>query len=249
MNLIETGKLIADSRKQLGYTQIALAEILGVTDKAVSKWERGICLPDASLLTQISMLLDIDIDYLVSGSASYSNNKWRGEIRVNSLKGEVAGKPVLHYLLSYFMLAGITDISIITEDKEYIKNMHLEQYGLNISFSSVNVEKTMIVYDKFILYGVNLTRQLQHCMTENGNICLTLNNKNIPIVFSHWNVGNSADYNVKISQKKSLGRGTVFIPLQLKEDVENASNFVRICEKYNSKIADLYELSKNRGLV
>lgn len=43
MDLIKTGKYIADKRKSLGLTQKQVAEKLGMSDKSVSKWERGVC--------------------------------------------------------------------------------------------------------------------------------------------------------------------------------------------------------------
>ena len=49
MNLVKIGRYIAEKRKSLGLTQRQLAEKLGKSDKSVSKWERGICLPDVSV--------------------------------------------------------------------------------------------------------------------------------------------------------------------------------------------------------
>ena len=49
MNQIEIGKFIAECRKSKNMTQTQLAEVLNVTNKSVSKWENGSCLPDASL--------------------------------------------------------------------------------------------------------------------------------------------------------------------------------------------------------
>ena len=46
MDLVKIGKYIAGKRKDLGMTQKQLAEKLGMSDKSVSKWERGVCLPD-----------------------------------------------------------------------------------------------------------------------------------------------------------------------------------------------------------
>ena len=46
MDLIKIGKYIAGKRKSLGMTQKQLAEKLGMSDKSVSKWERGVCLPE-----------------------------------------------------------------------------------------------------------------------------------------------------------------------------------------------------------
>lgn len=49
MNQIKIGKFIAECRKKQNLTQIQLAEKLNITDRAVSKWERGMSLPDISL--------------------------------------------------------------------------------------------------------------------------------------------------------------------------------------------------------
>ena len=48
MDQKKIGKYIADKRKALGMTQVSLADKLDISDKSVSKWERGVCLPDVS---------------------------------------------------------------------------------------------------------------------------------------------------------------------------------------------------------
>ncbi len=50
MDQMKTGRFIAQCRKEQGLTQFRLGEMLGVTDRAVSKWERGLSLPDASIM-------------------------------------------------------------------------------------------------------------------------------------------------------------------------------------------------------
>lgn len=62
MDLIKTGKYIADKRKLLGLTQKQVAEKLGMSDKSVSKWERGICLPDVSVYITLCDMLGISIN-------------------------------------------------------------------------------------------------------------------------------------------------------------------------------------------
>ena len=61
------GNLISKIRKEKGMTQRELAEKLNVTDRAVSKWERGLCCPDISLLKDLSKILGISISKLVCG--------------------------------------------------------------------------------------------------------------------------------------------------------------------------------------
>ena len=67
MNADKTGKIIAERRKAKGLTQKALAEQLGVTNKAVSKWETGQGMPDISMVTELSRILEISADELLNG--------------------------------------------------------------------------------------------------------------------------------------------------------------------------------------
>lgn len=61
------GRLIAVRRRNLGMTQRQLAERLGVTDKSVSKWERGVCLPDAALYEALCSVLEVSLEELFAG--------------------------------------------------------------------------------------------------------------------------------------------------------------------------------------
>lgn len=67
MNKEAMGNFIADVRKEKGLTQKELAEQLHVTDKAVSKWERGLSFPDISMLEPLSEIMDVTILELLEG--------------------------------------------------------------------------------------------------------------------------------------------------------------------------------------
>ena len=67
MNQIKIGKFIADCRKKANLTQMQLAEKLGITDKAVSKWERGVAMPDTSIMLELCDILSISVNELLSG--------------------------------------------------------------------------------------------------------------------------------------------------------------------------------------
>lgn len=67
MNQSKVGAFIAEKRKEHGMTQKQLAEKLGITDRAVSKWETGKSLPDASLMLELCDLLGITVNDLLSG--------------------------------------------------------------------------------------------------------------------------------------------------------------------------------------
>ena len=67
MDLIKIGKYIAGKRKSLGMTQKQLAEKLGMSDKSVSKWERGVCLPDVSVYNELCSILGISLNEFLAG--------------------------------------------------------------------------------------------------------------------------------------------------------------------------------------
>lgn len=67
MDLIKIGAYIAEKRRALGITQVELARQLGMSDKSVSKWERGICLPDVSVYIQLCEILGISINEFIAG--------------------------------------------------------------------------------------------------------------------------------------------------------------------------------------
>ena len=67
MDLVKIGKYIASKRKSLGMTQKQLAEKLGMSDKSVSKWERGVCLPDVSVYKELCSILGISLNEFLAG--------------------------------------------------------------------------------------------------------------------------------------------------------------------------------------
>ena len=67
MDNTKTGALIKELRKEKNMTQKDLADVLHITDKAVSKWERGLCAPDISLLEPLSKVLESSIIELIGG--------------------------------------------------------------------------------------------------------------------------------------------------------------------------------------
>lgn len=67
MDQIKIGKFIQEKRKEKKLTQSELAEKLCVTDRAISKWENGNCIPDASNIPELCKILNITINDLFSG--------------------------------------------------------------------------------------------------------------------------------------------------------------------------------------
>ncbi len=75
MNCADVGNLIRKLRTDLNMTQKQPADKLGVSDKAVSKWERGLGCPDITLVTELSEILSVSLEPLLSGSTETSDFK------------------------------------------------------------------------------------------------------------------------------------------------------------------------------
>ena len=67
MDCSKVGRLILSLRQERGLTQKQLAESLGLSDRTISKWERGLGLPDVSLLRELSAVFGVNIEQLLAG--------------------------------------------------------------------------------------------------------------------------------------------------------------------------------------
>ena len=93
MDQIKIGRFIANCRKQANLTQMQLAEKLGITDKAISKWERGIAMPDSSIMLALCDILCISVNELLSGEKiSMENSNQKNEQLLLDMAKEVERK-------------------------------------------------------------------------------------------------------------------------------------------------------------
>lgn len=74
MDQIKIGKFIAQCRKEKALTQMQLAEKLGITDRAVSKWENGKAMPDSSIMLELCGILGITVNDLLTGEVTEMTN-------------------------------------------------------------------------------------------------------------------------------------------------------------------------------
>lgn len=95
------GMMIAELRKQHGMTQLELAEKMGVTDKAVSKWERDLSCPDINSLPKLAELLGVGVEELmqIKQEAAAPENKVSGIVKT-ALKGVALAMGVAVTVLS-----------------------------------------------------------------------------------------------------------------------------------------------------
>ena len=129
MDLVKIGRYVAGKRKDLGLTQRQLAEKLGMSDKSVSKWERGICLPDVSVYEEYCSILGISINEFLAGEDIAQENIVKksednliqvttdSKHRQNKLKTIIA-------VLSVIVLAAVMIVSVFllraNQPKNYI---------------------------------------------------------------------------------------------------------------------------------
>ena len=93
MNQIKIGRFIAECRKKANLTQMQLAEKLGITDKAVSKWERGVAMPDTSIMLELCDILNINVNELLSGEKiDMENTDQKNEQLVLDMAKELENK-------------------------------------------------------------------------------------------------------------------------------------------------------------
>ena len=74
MDQVKIGRFIAECRKNQGLTQAQLAEKLNITDRAVSKWERGKAMPDSAIMLELCDTLKITVNDLLSGEVVTMDN-------------------------------------------------------------------------------------------------------------------------------------------------------------------------------
>ena len=81
MKKITMGMMIASKRKELGMTQLELAEQMGVTDKAVSKWERDLSYPDVNTIPRLAEIFGMSVDELMQIKTESANAEEKAGVR------------------------------------------------------------------------------------------------------------------------------------------------------------------------
>ena len=106
MDQIKIGKFIASRRKEQGMTQAVLAKKLGISDRAVSKWETGKSMPDSGIMLELCGLLKINVNELLSGEGIMAESyDRRAEENLLELRRQVEEKNRqllrMEYLISF----------------------------------------------------------------------------------------------------------------------------------------------------
>lgn len=116
MDQIKIGKFIASCRKEQGMTQSTLAEKLGISDRAVSKWETGKSMPDSSIMLELCELLQINVNELLSGEkimADRYDKQAEENLLAMAKQKEEKDKQLLHLEMVIGYTASITFFILI----------------------------------------------------------------------------------------------------------------------------------------
>lgn len=119
MDQIKIGRFIAKERKNKDYTQKQLADILGISDKTISKWERGNGFPEVSLLLPLCKELDISVNELLTGER-VSEDEYQKKAEENMMNlvretQESKKKLILSVMVAGLMIAAALPLFIISD--------------------------------------------------------------------------------------------------------------------------------------
>ena len=122
----KVGNYIAKKRKEKGLTQLELGNELAVTDKAISKWERGLGLPDVAILTKLAKVLDTTVSNILNGEDNTKETNI--DDKLESIKKEINSKNKKKIILIVVIFLLVISI-VIMNNISYGYNIKLVKYN------------------------------------------------------------------------------------------------------------------------
>ena len=158
MDQVKIGKFIAECRKKKGLTQEQLANMLNITNKAISKWENGRCLMDISLLNPLSKILDVSVLEIINGEYIDKNSVYEKSNEILTDSFSYADKKIKSTRIKTALIVVITFILIILMSFIIYKAIILKRYyvpRLNNNdyyriVESLNNQNEFVLYKKTI---------------------------------------------------------------------------------------------------
>jgi len=134
MDQIKIGKFIAECRKAQNLTQSNLAEHFGISDRAVSKWETGKCLPDAGIMVELCTLLKINVNELLQGEKiTMENYETKAEETIIELtkKNEKSAKNLLvcEVIITSMLTLMLIGANVIKSQLKMYKSCGIKMYN------------------------------------------------------------------------------------------------------------------------
>ncbi len=154
MNNYITGKIIKELREKKQLTQMELAEVIGVSDKTISKWETGKGLPDISLIEPLAKVLEVSIIELMNGEYITNRNKSGNMLKSNFSVCPVCGN-IIHTMGENINSCCGINLPILEAELENEKHTINCEIIENEYYISLEHEMTKNHYISFITYITN----------------------------------------------------------------------------------------------
>ena len=159
MNLSKTGRLIAELRKEKGFTQKEIGERLGICAKTVSKWETGRGFPDVSLVAELSKIFQVDISKLIEGEMPKIKPEVGNVKRTKFYVCEKCGNLLTSVGDAEIVCCGrkLEPLQAKVADKEHRLNVEIIEDDYYITFSHPMTKEHYIVFAAYVRFDRVLT--------------------------------------------------------------------------------------------
>ena len=224
MDPIKTGNVIKEARKRLNMTQSDLASKIYISDKAVSKWERGICFPDITVLIPLTEALNINLYEIIGGEILNEENKDEILKETIEFSSNEIKKSKSKYLRIISVLVAVFILIIATYYLGFIQE-HVVKYSDEIIEVIVPVDSGLDIHIKDINY-------------KNGNAVLVKTSEN------NYDIYINVTQTISSKILPDLEKDDNFIRLGGEICVDYQSNNVRFYVPGNSVINNIYYIEK-----
>lgn len=146
-SMMKMGKYISKLRKRKGYTQKNLGDILDVSDKTVSKWEKGVVAPDITLLNSLADTLDVKVEELLAGEDSNT-------VEAIDMYSKITKKKIIKGFVVLIIIMIIASLLIFKIEEYYawhITSLYSEGNISSTGFILSNNKESKVVIDKFTI--------------------------------------------------------------------------------------------------
>ena len=189
MDQIRIGKFISACRKEQGLTQAQLGERLGITDRAVSKWETGKSMPDSSIMLELCGILDITVNELLTGERiqmeDYSKRAEENLVELKKYEEQARLLLQLEWVIGYvctaaFLILLFTAVYLVKE----------------VIWQAVLIALAIVIFGIGMWYAMKLERKVP-VGTQIGFICFTnaepwkgvlMQSENAEALASEWRI-------------------------------------------------------------
>ena len=151
------GNVIQTKRKEVGLTQVELADMLGVTAPAVNKWEKDLCFPDASLLAPLARILKTDLNELFSFYSLLSDKD--REILIDELRDKAleCGYEEVKAFIDEIILKNPVDGKLFKDIADSLYGIYLLKYATN---PEIYLPAIADYYEKALQYSDENTEEV-----------------------------------------------------------------------------------------